>query len=145
MDVLSDESLSYFCQSFLNDSQEERPRSIPWKQIATSAPVWAITATHVTQNFGKYISMYSYHFPLNFYLDRLLHPADRVTKLHEECAALGGEGHPDGAALPRHVAGVRRGQHPRGLHHREGLHVQDQHQEDRKHYRYARAGAGPPR
>ena len=43
-----------YLQSFLNDSQEEKPRSIPWKQIATSAPVWAITATHVTQNFGNY-------------------------------------------------------------------------------------------
>ena len=41
----------------MNDSQEEKPQSIPWKQIATSAPVWAITATHVTQNFGKYIDM----------------------------------------------------------------------------------------
>lgn len=44
-----------YLQSFLNDSQEEKPQSIPWKQIATSAPVWAITATHVTQNFGYYI------------------------------------------------------------------------------------------
>ena len=48
-------------QSFLNDSQEEKPQSIPWKQIATSAPVWAITATHVTQNFGKHIVITQSH------------------------------------------------------------------------------------
>ena len=37
------------------ECESEKPKNIPWKAIATSLPVWAITATHVTQNFGYYV------------------------------------------------------------------------------------------
>ena len=56
------------------------------------------------------------------YTPRLLHPPHRAAQLHEECAALAGKGLPHWAALPRHVAVVWAGQHPGGLHHREGAH-----------------------
>ena len=37
------------------ECESEKPKNIPWKAIATSLPVCAITATHVTQNFGYYV------------------------------------------------------------------------------------------
>jgi len=49
------ESEKLFLQSCLDETQSERPKGIPWKDIVLSAPVWAITATHVTQNFGYYV------------------------------------------------------------------------------------------
>jgi len=44
-----------FIQSSLIESETGKPTSIPWLDIATSPAVWAITATHVTQNFGFYV------------------------------------------------------------------------------------------
>ena len=41
--------IKIFCQSSLSECEAEKPRSIPWRSIVTSGPVWAITATHVTQ------------------------------------------------------------------------------------------------
>ena len=49
------ESEKLFLQSCLDETQSEKPKSIPWKDIVLCAPVWAITATHVTQNFGYYV------------------------------------------------------------------------------------------
>ena len=42
-------AIKIFCQSSLSECEAEKPRSIPWRSIVTSGPVWAITATHVTQ------------------------------------------------------------------------------------------------
>jgi len=44
-----------FLESCLTQFEAEKPKSIPWKSIVTSVPVWAIVATHVTQNFGYYV------------------------------------------------------------------------------------------
>lgn len=39
----------------LAESVAEKPKSIPWKNIVTSPPILAITASHVTWVFGFYI------------------------------------------------------------------------------------------
>lgn len=41
--------------SSTEDINTRRPGKIPWGDIATSVPVWAIIATHVTQSFGYYV------------------------------------------------------------------------------------------
>ena len=44
-----------FLQLSLSECESKKPSKIPWKQIITSAPVWAIAVTHVTQSFGFYV------------------------------------------------------------------------------------------
>ena len=44
-----------FIKASLRECEAEAPKSIPWCSILTSTPVWAIAATHVTQNFGFYV------------------------------------------------------------------------------------------
>ena len=46
---------SQFLQMSLSECESEKPSKIPWKQIVTSAPVWSIAVTHVTQSFGFYV------------------------------------------------------------------------------------------
>ena len=42
-------------QSRLAECEAVRPRQIPWRHIALSPPVWAITTAHVTQSFANYV------------------------------------------------------------------------------------------
>ena len=44
-----------FIKASLRECEAEAPKSIPWCSILTSTPVWAIAASHVTQNFGFYV------------------------------------------------------------------------------------------
>ena len=46
-----------------------RPSSIPWLAILTSPAVWAITVTHVTNNFGYYVLLTE----LPTYMRNILH------------------------------------------------------------------------
>ena len=79
--------IKIFCQSSLSECEAEKPRSIPWRSIVTSGPVWAITATHVTQVTQQQRTVWNtelqYHPEL-----RLLRPADGAAQLHEECPQL---------------------------------------------------------
>merc|ERR1712055_21547 len=58
-----------FIQSSLIECETGRPSKIPWAAIATSPAVWAITTTHVTQNFGYYVLLTE----LPSYMKSILH------------------------------------------------------------------------
>eukprot|EP00092_Neocalanus_flemingeri_P030040 GFUD01032614.1.p1 GENE.GFUD01032614.1~~GFUD01032614.1.p1 ORF type:complete len:475 (-),score=61.04 GFUD01032614.1:7-1431(-) len=58
-----------FIQSSLIECETGKPSSIPWLAIASSPAVWAITATHVTQNFGYYVLLTE----LPTYMKNILH------------------------------------------------------------------------
>ena len=51
------------------ECETDKPSSIPWVAILTSPAVWAITATHVTQNFGYYVLLTE----LPSYMKNILH------------------------------------------------------------------------
>ncbi|XP_023326905.1 putative inorganic phosphate cotransporter [Eurytemora carolleeae] len=44
-----------YIMSSLVESEMSKPKSIPWKGIVCSGPVWGIAAAHITQNFGYYV------------------------------------------------------------------------------------------
>jgi len=58
-----------FIQSSLIECETGRPSKIPWAAIVTSPAVWAITTTHVTQNFGYYVLLTE----LPTYMKNILH------------------------------------------------------------------------
>merc|ERR1719167_666322 len=51
---ISQEEHAYIVSSLL-ESENSRPKSIPWKRIVVNPAVLAIAATHITQNFGYYV------------------------------------------------------------------------------------------
>jgi len=65
---ISEEEKAYI-QSSLIECETDKPSSIPWVDILTSPAVWAITATHVTQNFGYYVLLTE----LPSYMKNILH------------------------------------------------------------------------
>ena len=58
-----------YIQSSLIECETGRPSRIPWRAIVTSPAVWAITTTHVTQNFGYYVLLTE----LPTYMKNILH------------------------------------------------------------------------
>merc|ERR1719369_1997667 len=65
---ISEEEKAYI-QSSLIECETDKPSSIPWVDILTSPAVWAITTTHVTQNFGYYVLLTE----LPSYMKNILH------------------------------------------------------------------------
>jgi len=65
---ISEEEKAYI-QSSLIECETGKPSSIPWLDIVSSPAVWAVTATHVTQNFGYYILLTE----LPSYMKNILH------------------------------------------------------------------------
>ena len=53
--TISNDERKFLQVSTSEDVNSKRPEKIPWRDIATSVPVWAIIATHVTQSFGYYV------------------------------------------------------------------------------------------
>lgn len=51
---ISDEELSYIQQSINSTSVQSNSAQVPWKDIFTSMPVWAITVSHFAENWGFY-------------------------------------------------------------------------------------------
>nr|CAI5818542.1 unnamed protein product [Callosobruchus analis] len=50
---ITDSELRYITES-LKDVETNKPAKIPWKSFVTSMPVWAITASHFSENWGFY-------------------------------------------------------------------------------------------
>ncbi|VEN58566.1 unnamed protein product [Callosobruchus maculatus] len=50
---ITDRELKYITES-LKYVETNKPRKIPWRSLATSMPVWAITVSHFSENWGFY-------------------------------------------------------------------------------------------
>uniref|UniRef100_A0A1B6E1K5 Putative inorganic phosphate cotransporter n=1 Tax=Clastoptera arizonana TaxID=38151 RepID=A0A1B6E1K5_9HEMI len=50
--TISDEEKDYIISSLLNSSSNANDLKTPWKEIATSVPLWALLITHCGQNWG---------------------------------------------------------------------------------------------
>ncbi|ENN75168.1 hypothetical protein YQE_08281, partial [Dendroctonus ponderosae] len=51
---ISDEELAYIQESINSTSMQSNSTQVPWKEIFTSMPVWAITVSHFAENWGFY-------------------------------------------------------------------------------------------
>ena len=126
-----------YIQSALIECETSRPSRIPWVAIATSPAVWAITCTHVTQNFGYYVLLTE----LPSYMKNILH-FDMKSN-----AVLSGKGemsHPwSRSAVPDDVAGLHHGLHHHRLDHQQGGARHHHRKEGGQHHRHSRPRHGP--
>lgn len=52
--TITDQELEYLKKELADDKTESTVNDIPWKQIMTSVPMWAIIVAHVSENWGYY-------------------------------------------------------------------------------------------
>eukprot|EP00112_Aurelia_sp_Birch-Aquarium-sp1_P023445 Seg699.7 transcript_id=Seg699.7/GoldUCD/mRNA.D3Y31 product="Vesicular glutamate transporter 2" protein_id=Seg699.7/GoldUCD/D3Y31 len=52
--TITDKELDYLRQELSDDKTEMKVDSIPWYQIFTSVPVWAVIVAHMAENWGYY-------------------------------------------------------------------------------------------
>lgn len=53
---ISSEELRYITE-ILNTSDKKKPVKLPWRAVLTSLPVWAITVSHFSENWGFYTQL----------------------------------------------------------------------------------------
>ena len=51
---ISRDELKYILESLKDDHTDQKPPPVPWKDIFTSLPVWAIILAHTAENWGWY-------------------------------------------------------------------------------------------
>eukprot|EP00795_Rhopilema_esculentum_P016411 gene16411-7817_t len=52
--TITDKELDYLKQELSEDKTESKLTTVPWKELLTSVPVWAIIIAHFTENWGYY-------------------------------------------------------------------------------------------
>lgn len=67
--TISRQEKEFILRSLGTERGEPRPKSVPWRSVLTSVPVWALVVTHMAQNWGFYTLLTE----LPTYMKNILH------------------------------------------------------------------------